>query len=108
LTGGAENSFTIHPGIVEFKGQWYLFYHNGALTIGEVRGAGARRSVCVDYLYYNPDGKMVYVEQTKAGITVPPKTAEEVKKIVNPFQPAEESVVEKVPNERSLQNQPRR
>ena len=34
LTGMAENSFTIHPGIIEFKGQWYLFYHNASLVIG--------------------------------------------------------------------------
>ena len=35
LTGMAENSFTIHPGIIEFKGQNYLFYHNAILTIEE-------------------------------------------------------------------------
>ena len=68
LTGMAENSFTIHPGIIEFKGQWYLFYHNAALTLDGHAGAIGRRSVCVDKLYYNPDGTMKYVEQTKEGI----------------------------------------
>ena len=33
LTGMAENSFTIHPGIIEYKGNWYLFYHNAKLTL---------------------------------------------------------------------------
>lgn len=68
LTGMAENSFTIHPGIIEFKGEWYLFYHNATLTLDGHAGAIGRRSVCVDKLYYNPDGTMKYVEQTKEGI----------------------------------------
>jgi len=65
LTGMAENSFTIHPGIAEFNGQWYLFYHNAVLTIDGIQGAIGRRSVCVDKLFYNEDGTMKYVEQTK-------------------------------------------
>lgn len=64
LTGMAENSFTIHPGIVEYNNQWYLFYHNAVLTIDGIQGAIGRRSVCVDKLYYNEDGTMKYVEQT--------------------------------------------
>lgn len=95
LTGVAENSFTIHPGIAEFKGQSYLFYHNATLTINGISGATGRRSVCVDYLYYLPDGRMVYVEQTKEGITVPPKSAAEATLIQNPLE-AESVLVEKV------------
>lgn len=64
LTGSAENSFTIHPGIIEFKGQWYLFYHNATLTLDGHKGAIGRRSVCVDKFTYNPDGTMQYVPQT--------------------------------------------
>lgn len=69
LTGMAENSFTIHPGIAEFKGKWYLFYHNAVLTIDGHKGRIGRRSVCVDELFYNPDGTMKYVEQTKKGVS---------------------------------------
>lgn len=65
LTGMAENSFTIHPGIVEYQEQWYLFYHNAVLTIDGIQGAIGRRSVCVDRLYYNEDGTLKYVEQTR-------------------------------------------
>lgn len=65
LTGMAENSFTIHPGIAEYNGQWYLFYHNAVLTIDGIKGAIGRRSVCVDKLFYHEDGTMQYVEQTK-------------------------------------------
>lgn len=69
LTGMAENSFTIHPGIAEFNGQWYLFYHNAVLEIDGKKGAIGRRSVCVDTLGYTPDGLMIPVVQTSgAGI----------------------------------------
>jgi arabinoxylan arabinofuranohydrolase len=60
--GGA---FTNHPGLIEYKGKTYLFYHNGALP----GGGGFTRSVCVDEFQYNPDGTIPRVEPTKAGVT---------------------------------------
>lgn len=63
LTGGAQNSFTIHPGIIQFKGEWYLFYHNATLELDGHPGAIGRRSVCFDKLVYNPDGTMQYIAQ---------------------------------------------
>jgi beta-xylosidase len=75
LTGSGENSFTIHPGTVEFEGQWYLFYHDASQTIDGVPGAIGRRSVRVEYLYHNEDGTLEQVEQTPDGISVPPRTA---------------------------------
>ncbi|MEJ2298424.1 MAG: glycoside hydrolase family 43 protein [Woeseiaceae bacterium] len=74
LTGPGENSFTIHPGIVEFEGQWYLFYHDASQTIAGIEGALGRRSVRVEYLYHNEDGTLEPVEQTDAGVSVPPRT----------------------------------
>jgi beta-galactosidase len=73
ITGSAKNSYTIHPGIIEFGGQWYFFYHNAVLTLpnGET-GALGRRSVCMEYLYYNPDGTIKPIKQTKQGVGVPP------------------------------------
>lgn len=47
LISEAENSFTIHPGIACFHGQWWLFYHNATLTLDGHPGAIGRRSVCV-------------------------------------------------------------
>lgn len=64
LTGPAENSFTIHPGIIEFNGGWYLFYHNAVLEIDGHKGAIGRRSVCVDTLRYDADGMILPVIQT--------------------------------------------
>lgn len=61
----AGNSNTNHQAIIEFKGKWYFFYHNGAL----VPDAGSfHRSVCIDYLYYNKDGTMKRVVMTSEGV----------------------------------------
>ncbi|MHC9417939.1 glycoside hydrolase family 43 protein [Sphingomonas citri] len=71
LTGSGKYSFTIHPGIVEFKKRWYLFLHNATLAIGDLNGAIGRRAVTVEYLRYNPDGTMRPVVQTESGVTAP-------------------------------------
>jgi beta-xylosidase len=51
---------TSHGSVAEYKGQWYLFYHNCNIS-----GRGNLRSVCVDYLYFNGDGTIKTVVQTK-------------------------------------------
>ena len=77
LTGAARDSFTIHPGIADFRGRTYLFLHNAALTIGSQHGALGRRSVTVEFLAFNPDGTMRPVVQTDAGVTGrPPATSD--------------------------------
>jgi beta-xylosidase len=53
------DSFTNHGSIVEYKGQWYAFYHNSALSHHDWL-----RSVCVDKLFYNEDGTIQKVVQT--------------------------------------------
>ena len=68
VTGPARNSFTIHPGVVDFKGHTYLFYHNGTLNRDGQRGQSLRRSVCVDELFFNEDGTIKEVVQTQEGI----------------------------------------
>ena len=76
ITGAAKNSFTIHPGLLDFKGRSYLVYHNGTLTLpdGET-GATARRSIAIEYLQYGADGSILPITQTEAGISVPPPPA---------------------------------
>ncbi|WP_294326595.1 glycoside hydrolase family 43 protein [uncultured Sphingomonas sp.] len=71
LTGSGKYSFTIHPGIVAYKGDWYLFLHNATLAIGDLNGAIGRRAVTVERLHYNADGTMRPVVQTEAGVTAP-------------------------------------
>lgn len=46
---------TSHPGIVDFKGASYLFYHNSALPTG----GQTRRSVCVERIHYAADGAIL-------------------------------------------------
>ncbi|WP_069658509.1 family 43 glycosylhydrolase [Arcticibacter eurypsychrophilus] len=58
-----RGAFTNHPGVVDYKGKTYLFYHNGALP----GGGGFNRSVCVDELSFNADGSVREVAPT-AGI----------------------------------------
>ena len=53
---------TSHGSVVEYKGQWYAFYHNSVLS-----GQGNLRSICYDKLYFNPDGSIQQVVQTLDG-----------------------------------------
>jgi len=62
----AGNSNTNHQAIVEFKGNWYFIYHNGAVNTD---GGSFRRSVCIDRLYYNSDGSMKRVQMTSEGVS---------------------------------------
>jgi hypothetical protein len=55
--------WTNHQSFVEYKGQWYAFYHT-ALMSG---GVSAQRSICVDKLSYNSDGTMKQVIPTSYG-----------------------------------------
>lgn len=53
-----------HHSILTFKNKWYYFYH-----VGNFPGSNwCRRNICIDYLYYNDDGTMKKVIQTKEGV----------------------------------------
>ena len=56
-------SFTNHEGIIDFSGNSYFFYHNGALP----GGGGYDRSVAVEQFVYNSDGTIPTIEMTTAG-----------------------------------------
>jgi GH43 family beta-xylosidase len=58
------DSYTNHGSIVEYKGQWYAFYHNSELSRRNGEPNDWLRSICVDKLYYNPDGSIQKVVQT--------------------------------------------
>ena len=71
------NSGTNHHSIVQYKGKWYLFYHNSDLALDNIPADSPnrkfvqwRRSVCIDYLYYNADGTIRKVKQTKEGVSI--------------------------------------
>lgn len=58
-------SFTNHPGIADFKGNSYFFYHNGALP----GGGGFTRSVCIEQFEYQEDGSFPTLHMTMEGVT---------------------------------------
>ncbi|GHU79212.1 hypothetical protein FACS1894145_2870 [Bacteroidia bacterium] len=53
-------SDTSHGSVVEYKGQWWAFYHTADLS-----GTGLLRSICVDSLFFNENGTIKTVVQTK-------------------------------------------
>jgi beta-xylosidase len=55
-----------HHSIVEFKGQWILFYHRW-LSINS-SCEKKQRYCCAEYLYFNDDGTMQVVKRTNKGI----------------------------------------
>lgn len=59
-----RGAFTNHPGVIDYEGKTYLFYHNGALP----GGGGFKRSVCVDELTFNSDGSIPVIQPTKEGV----------------------------------------
>jgi len=71
LVDQTKRSYTIHPGIVEFKDRWCLFYHTADLVLKGEEGGLGRRSVAVEHLEYHPDGTMKPVVQTAAGVSTP-------------------------------------
>lgn len=61
LMASEGGSFTNHPGVVDFRGKTYLFYHDGSLP----GGGGFTRSVCVKELRFNADGSIPTHKMTK-------------------------------------------
>jgi arabinoxylan arabinofuranohydrolase len=78
---GAGSSFTNHPGVIDYKGHSYLFYHNAALP----GGGGYKRSVCVEEFTYGADGAIPAVMMSSAG----PKAVQNL----NPFEKVEAETI---------------
>ncbi len=58
--------WTNHHSIVNYKGQWYLFYHHNYFSPRDDK----RRSACIEKLYFNPDGTIKEVKQTLRGVGI--------------------------------------
>ena len=58
--------WTIHQSVIEFKNQWYLFYHHNDLS----PKFDKNRSVRIDSLFFNPDGTIRKVTPTFRGVGV--------------------------------------
>lgn len=59
----ANQAFTNHPGIIDYKDNSYLFYHTGRLP----GGGGFNRSTCVEQFTYNEDGTIPQIVITDEG-----------------------------------------
>ena len=62
----ANGCWTNHHSIVNFKGQWYLFYHHNAYSPRDDK----RRSVQIEKLFFNPDGTIQEVKPTLRGVGI--------------------------------------
>ncbi len=62
----AGNCNTMHQAIIDHQGRSYFIYHNGGI---QTSGGSFRRSVCIDYLYYNRDGTIKRIIQTSEGVS---------------------------------------
>ena len=60
-----EGESNNHHSIVEYKGQWILFYHRW-LDIHS--SCGKQRHCCAEYLYFNDNGTIQEVERTDTGV----------------------------------------
>ena len=58
--------WTNHHSIINYKGQWYLFYHQNAFSPRDDK----RRSVQIDKLFFNPDGTIQEVKKTMRGVGI--------------------------------------
>ena len=58
--------WTNHHSIINYKGQWYLFYHQNAFSPKDDK----RRSVQIDRLNFNPDGTIQEVKKTMRGVGI--------------------------------------
>jgi len=61
-----------HGSIVEFKGQWYVFYHRST------HGSNTMRKACVEPIYFTPEGRIKEVEMTSQGAGKPLHAASKI------------------------------
>ena len=62
----ANGCWTNHHSIINYKDQWYLFYHHNLFSPNDDK----RRSVQIEKLYFNPDGTIQEVKETMRGVGI--------------------------------------
>ena len=68
-----ENNSNNHHSIVEYKGQWILFYHRWIDTGNACENKKRQRQICAEYLYFNEDGTIKPVKRTETGLAGNPQ-----------------------------------
>jgi hypothetical protein len=67
LDQSESGCWTVHHSILEYKDQWYLFYHDRDLS----PDFDKNRSIRADFLYFNEDGTIKKVIPTLRGVGTP-------------------------------------
>ena len=62
----ANHCWTNHHSIVEFRGQWYLFYHHNDFSLRDDK----RRSARIERITFRPDGTIGEVVPTMRGVGI--------------------------------------
>jgi len=62
------NCWTNHQSFIQYKSQWYLFYHQDAYS----PKFDKNRSICIDSLFFNADGTIRKVTPTLRGVGLTP------------------------------------
>ena len=62
----ANGCWTNHHSLVEYKGQWYIFYHTNYFSPRDDK----RRSVCIEPVRFNADGTIQPVKETMRGVGI--------------------------------------
>lgn len=70
-----EHQSNNHHSIVEYKGQWILFYHRWFDTGDDCENRKRQRKICAEYLYFNEDGTIQPVTRTEEGLAGKPVSA---------------------------------
>jgi len=63
-----EHQSNNHHSIVEYKGQWLLFYHRWIDTGDACPDRKRQRQICAEYLFFNDDGTIQPVKRTAEGL----------------------------------------
>ncbi len=63
--------WTNHHSFVEYRGQWYLFYHRNYYSPSKDK----MRSACIEKVTFNADGTIQEVKRTLRGVGIAPATS---------------------------------
>ena len=66
-----NSCWTNHHSLIEYRGQWYLFYHHNDYSPRDDK----RRSVCIDKVTFRADGTIEEVKPTLRGVGITSATS---------------------------------
>ena len=61
-----NHCWTNHHSLIEYKGQWYIFYHHNVFSPNDDK----RRSAQIEKVFFNADGTIQEVKETMRGVGI--------------------------------------